>query len=674
MPLITLPPVPATETTFLATNTAQVESHIAYKNFNFDFDAWKASIEAKYAKEQQVRDRKAAKNPESQANDDSDDEEDDVDAAVYAVIPPGYDYTIQCDLGSLDPTTWRENDHYKVMGLNEFRWQTSPEDLRKAYRQLVLKYHPDKGKVSITDPSINRSDLFSCLTKSYEFLQKTKNRRSFDSYDPEFDDDVPSKGKNMTAETFFTVYGAAFERNRRWSKHLTPNFGDNESTLDEVESFYNAWYEFDSWRVFNYEQLDELDRADDAWERRMIQNEHRKKNKGKKKEEVKRIRLLVDNAWASDPRLKRFAAEEKERKAALKEEKRLAREAQKAEAMAAERAIEEEKNREANEKLAAEQASKDVEKKSREKAKKAIKSCRKALRKQIAAKIGDDTADVDSMINLLCTELDGLKLTELTEKLGGMEATAIKDEIKAQHHQVVFGLKDAVQIAAEEKAIESAKRVETAKKEKEWKVSEIQTLVKAANVFVAGTTKRWDKISAYYNDHHLPEDRNRSAKDCMAAVKTLSAKAMEAKGGASLSGNSDDAFAQFLTTRKEEETVSKPLDGEISENYKQQAPEEVNAEEEATAETTENNKDVETTEPRTKNDSTSEKSESWSTQEQKMLEQALRTYPANFGKERWDKIAEVMSNRSKRECMLRYKWIVEQLKAKKQAAAKVGGK
>jgi DnaJ family protein C protein 2 len=667
MPLITLPSVPATETTFLATNTAQVESHIAYKSFNFDFDAWKNSIEAKYAKDQKIRDKKAAQNPTAEANDDSDDEEDDVDAAVYAVIPPGYDYTIQCDLGSLDPTTWREQDHYKVMGLNEFRWQTSPEDLRKAYRQLVLKYHPDKGKVSITDPSINRSDLFSCLTKSYEFLQKTKNRRSFDSYDPEFNNDVPKKTKDMDAEAFFTVFGAAMERNRRWSKHVIPSFGNNESTLEEVESFYNAMYEFESWRVFNYEQLDELAKAEDAWERRMIQNEHRKKNKGKKKEESKRMRLLVDNAWASDPRLKRFAAEEKERKAALKEEKRLAREAKKAELMAAELAAEAEKNREANELLAAEQASKDGEKKIREKAKKAIKSCRKALRKQIAAKIGDDTADVDAEISLICTELDGLKLTELTEKLGNMEASEIKAELKAQHHTVVFGLKGAVQIAAEEKAIESAKRVETAKKEKEWKVSEIQTLVKAANVFVAGTTKRWDKISAYYNDHHLPEDRNRSAKDCMAAVKTLSAKAMESKGGSALSGNSDDAFAQFLTTRKQEETVCKPLNGELSGDVKQQQPEKVDEEAAPAAEEADK-------EPRTKNDSTSENSESWSTAEQKMLEQALRTYPANFGKERWDKIAEVMSNRSKRDCMLRYKWIVEQLKAKKQAAAKVGGK
>ncbi len=44
----------------------------------------------------------------------------------------------------------------------------------------------------------------------------------------------------------------------------------------------------------------------------------------------------------------------------------------------------------------------------------------------------------------------------------------------------------------------------------------------------------------------------------------------------------------------------------------------------------------------------------WSTDEQKLLEQALRTYPANTP-ERWEKIAEVLPARSKKDCMKRYK-------------------
>ena len=45
----------------------------------------------------------------------------------------------------------------------------------------------------------------------------------------------------------------------------------------------------------------------------------------------------------------------------------------------------------------------------------------------------------------------------------------------------------------------------------------------------------------------------------------------------------------------------------------------------------------------------------WSADEQKLLEQALKTYPASLGAERWDKISDSVPNRSKKDCMRRYK-------------------
>ena len=45
----------------------------------------------------------------------------------------------------------------------------------------------------------------------------------------------------------------------------------------------------------------------------------------------------------------------------------------------------------------------------------------------------------------------------------------------------------------------------------------------------------------------------------------------------------------------------------------------------------------------------------WTCDEQKVLEQALKTYPTALGKERWVSIAAVLPNRSKRDCMNRYK-------------------
>ena len=44
----------------------------------------------------------------------------------------------------------------------------------------------------------------------------------------------------------------------------------------------------------------------------------------------------------------------------------------------------------------------------------------------------------------------------------------------------------------------------------------------------------------------------------------------------------------------------------------------------------------------------------WTAEEQKILEQALKTYSANVP-DRWDKIAENLPTRSKKDCMKRYK-------------------
>ena len=46
----------------------------------------------------------------------------------------------------------------------------------------------------------------------------------------------------------------------------------------------------------------------------------------------------------------------------------------------------------------------------------------------------------------------------------------------------------------------------------------------------------------------------------------------------------------------------------------------------------------------------------WTSDEQKLLEQALKTFPASLD-DRWAKIAESIPNRSKKECMKRYKVI-----------------
>lgn len=56
---------------------------------------------------------------------------------------------------------------------------------------------------------------------------------------------------------------------------------------------------------------------------------------------------------------------------------------------------------------------------------------------------------------------------------------------------------------------------------------------------------------------------------------------------------------------------------------------------------------------------------SWSPEEQKLLEQGLRTFK---GKDRWVKIAETIPGKTKDDCQARFNYLKEALK-KKQAAA-----
>lgn len=223
-------------------------------------------------------------------------------------------------LHSLDPKEWKEQDHYKVLGIEKLRYKATPHQIKKAYKRSVLNHHPDKAKDK--SKSKDNNEYFTCITRAFEQLSDRVKRMAYDSVDPEFDDHVPAVNEK-NKKNFYKVFGDAIANNSRWSvKKNLPPFGDENATFKEINEFYGFWYEFESWREFSYLDEESKETATDREERRWIDKQNKAARLKLKKEEVIRIRKLVDNAYACDPRISKLKNEEKMKKEAEKNKKK----------------------------------------------------------------------------------------------------------------------------------------------------------------------------------------------------------------------------------------------------------------------------------------------------------------------------------------------------------------
>nr|AYN74440.1 heat shock protein [Acipenser oxyrinchus oxyrinchus] len=544
-------------------------------------------------------------------------------------------------LKTLDPKDWKNQDHYAVFGLGHLRYKATQKQIKAAHKAMVLKHHPDKRKAAGEKIVEGDNDYFTCITKAYEILSDPVKRRAFDSVDPTFDNAVPSKSEGK--ENFFKVYAPVFERNARWTnKKYVPNLGDMSASFEEVDAFYSFWYNFDSWREFSYLDEEEKEKAECRDERRWIEKQNRGARAQRKKEEMNRIRTLVDTAYSFDPRIKKFKDDEKARKEAEKKAK-----------VDAKRKEQEEKERARQAELEAARLAKEKEeeeakqvamqaKKEKEIQKKASKKERQKLRttcKNWNYFADNESESVKMMeeVEKLCDRLELLSMQSLNEVL----ASSTKEESKTAIEKMIQEVN--AQLLKEKEETEARARQSSKSSEqsssgagggsKTWNEDDLQLLIKAVNLFPAGTNARWEVIANYMNLHSTSGIR-RNAKDVINKAKNLQKLDPIQKDEIN-----KKAFEKF---KKEHSVVPPTVDNAVpSERF-----------EGSSADGT---------------------ASPWTTEEQKLLEQALKTFPVSTP-ERWEKIAGVVPGRSKKECMKRYKELVEMVKAKKAAQEQVSTK
>lgn len=228
----------------------------------------------------------------------------------------------------------------------------------------------------------------------------------------------------------------------RFSKNQpVPRLGDDKSTKEEVEHFYNFWYNFDSWRSFEYQDEDVPDDNENRDQKRHVERKNNNARKKKKTEDTARLRALVDDCLAGDERIKKFKKEER----AGKDKKRLDKEAAEKKEKEDKIKAAEEKERLQKEADEASKAERAEGKKAKEAAKNAVKKNKRVLKTSVKdanyllptgetagpKRVDEVLNDVEGVMGkiepeemaLLASKLNGLKVAE---EIGGVWNEEVK--------------------------------------------------------------------------------------------------------------------------------------------------------------------------------------------------------------------------------------------------------
>jgi len=131
----------------------------------------------------------------------------------------------------------RTKDYYGKLGVPE---NCTPAELKKAYRRLALKYHPDRNS-----GESEASDRFKEVSEAYYVLSDAKRRREYD--------EVRKGGRN---QTFQGASGFDFEdflntiRRGNGQKQESMRFSAFGDILGDL--FGNGWQESPSEQEYSY--------------------------------------------------------------------------------------------------------------------------------------------------------------------------------------------------------------------------------------------------------------------------------------------------------------------------------------------------------------------------------------------------------------------------------------
>lgn len=115
-------------------------------------------------------------------------------------------------------------DYYDVLGVSR---NASPDDIKKAYRRLALRWHPDKNP----DNKEESERKFKEIAEAYEVLSDKSKREAFDRYGSA---DIPSSGSGSSFPDDFPGFTFTF---RNPDEVFREFFGGQDPFADFFDDF-----------------------------------------------------------------------------------------------------------------------------------------------------------------------------------------------------------------------------------------------------------------------------------------------------------------------------------------------------------------------------------------------------------------------------------------------------
>lgn len=200
--------------------------------------------------------------------------------------------------------------YYETLGVP---FEASDEDLRKAYKIMALKWHPDKNP---DDPEL-ASVRFQEVQAAYDVLSDQRERAWYDRHREEIlknrkDGIIDDKSFDVMPfclsscysgfgdddNSFYSVYKRVFDElikeelpylDEETSKY--PGFGDKTSSVDEVHEFYSFWTGFSTRKTFDYIKKYETLEAPNRRTLREMEKHNNKMREAAKKSRNQEIRV-----------------------------------------------------------------------------------------------------------------------------------------------------------------------------------------------------------------------------------------------------------------------------------------------------------------------------------------------------------------------------------------------